>query len=90
MDRYVVVPELTDDLDTIKALSDHLDNYPNISKIEPLAFYKMGEYKWEGTRTNLLPCIQRVSTVYEKCAEIFATNGKNVIINTYVQLFQKG
>src|SRR5690554_5027135 len=25
--RYVVVPELTDDLDTIKALSNHLDKY---------------------------------------------------------------
>ena len=82
--RYVVVPELTDDLDTIKALSNHLDKYPNISKIEPLAFHKMGEYKWKelGLTYSLEDTKEPSGELMEKVQEIFATNGKNVIINT--------
>ncbi|MDF2589381.1 MAG: pflA, partial [Anaerocolumna sp.] len=45
--RYVLVPNLTDNLDSIKELSIHLSNYPNVKKIELLGFHKMGEYKWK-------------------------------------------
>lgn len=45
--RYVLVPGLTDNLDSIRKLSDHLKNYPNVSKIELLGFHKMGEFKWK-------------------------------------------
>ncbi|HKL98469.1 MAG TPA: pyruvate formate-lyase-activating protein, partial [Mobilitalea sp.] len=44
--RYVLVPQLTDNLDSIRKLSQHLEEYPNVAKIELLAFHKMGEYKW--------------------------------------------
>ena len=32
--RFVYVPQLTDDMDSIKGLSEYLDDYPNVEKIE--------------------------------------------------------
>ncbi len=82
--RYVVVPDLTDNLDNIKALSNHLDNYPNISRIEPLAFHKMGEYKWEemGEEYKLADTKEPEKELMEQVRDILATNGKKVVINT--------
>ena len=81
--RYVVVPDLTDDLESIKALSDYLDNYPNVKRIEPLEFHKMGEYKWEelGIPYSLGDTSEPEKELMRKVKEIFSTNGKNVIIN---------
>lgn len=45
--RYVLVPGLSDQDESIEALSKHLGQYDNIEKIELLPFHKMGEYKWE-------------------------------------------
>lgn len=45
--RYVLVPGLTDQMDSIEALSKHLSQYSNIERIELLPFHKMGEFKWE-------------------------------------------
>lgn len=45
--RYVLVPELSDNLEAIEALGQHINNYTNIEKIEILPFHKMGEYKWK-------------------------------------------
>lgn len=45
--RYVLVPGLTDNLDSIRSLSEHLCNYSNVKKIEIQSFHKMGEYKWQ-------------------------------------------
>ncbi len=45
--RYVLVPGLSDNLDYIQMLADHLKAYPNVLKIELLAFHQMGEYKWK-------------------------------------------
>jgi pyruvate formate lyase activating enzyme len=44
--RYVLVPGLTDQLDSIEALSKHLSQYSHIERIELLPFHKMGEFKW--------------------------------------------
>lgn len=45
--RYVVVPGLTDDEQSIKKLSEFLGGLSNIEKIELLPFHKIGEYKWK-------------------------------------------
>ncbi len=45
--RYVLVPGLTDNLDSISELGEYLSQYNNIERIEVLPFHKMGEYKWE-------------------------------------------
>lgn len=45
--RYVLVPGLTDNRDSIGRLAKHLSGYKNVEKLELLAFHKMGEYKWQ-------------------------------------------
>ena len=45
--RYVLVPNLTDNYESIEALSKHLSQRKNIARIEVLPFHKIGEYKWQ-------------------------------------------
>lgn len=81
--RYIVVPQLTDNLDSIKQLSEHLDSYPNVKKIELLPFHKMGEYKWEelGLDYKLYDTEAPSSELFQQVIEIFETNGKVVSTN---------
>lgn len=81
--RYVVVPELTDNLDNIKKLSNYLDDYPNVEKIELLAFHKMGEYKWEelGLDYKLTDTKEPSKELMRKVMDILSTNGKVVTSN---------
>jgi len=81
--RYVVVPNLTDNLDAVKKLSDHLDGYPNVEKIELLAFHKMGEYKWKelGLEYKLTDTKEPSKELMKQIAEILSANGKTVTSN---------
>lgn len=45
--RYVLVPGLSDNMDSIHALGKMLQEFDNLEKLEILPFHKMGEYKWE-------------------------------------------
>lgn len=45
--RYVLVPNLTDDLEDIEGLAKFLSTLSNVERIDILPFHKMGEYKWE-------------------------------------------
>lgn len=45
--RYVLVPNLTDDIESINKLAEFLSELKNVKKVEVLPFHKMGEYKWE-------------------------------------------
>jgi len=45
--RFVLVPGYTDNFDDIQKLSDYLQPFTNVQKIEVLPFHKMGEYKWK-------------------------------------------
>ncbi|NLO10511.1 MAG: pyruvate formate lyase-activating protein [Clostridiales bacterium] len=81
--RYVVVPQLTDNIDSIRKLSDYLDGYPNVEKIELLAFHKMGEYKWKelGLDYKLTDTKEPSKELMEEVIEILSTNGKVVTSN---------
>ncbi len=81
--RYVLVPQLTDNLDSVKKLSEHLDQYPNVEKIELLAFHKMGEYKWKelGLEYKLADTKEPDKEMLKKVKAIFETNGKTVTAN---------
>lgn len=81
--RYVVVPQLTDNLDSIKKLSEYLDGFPNVEKIELLAFHKMGEYKWQelGLDYKLRDTKEPSKELMEQVIEILSTNGKVVTSN---------
>ncbi len=78
--RYVLVPGLTDNLESITGLSAHLDHYPNVKKIEILAFHKMGEYKWKelGLKYQLSDTKEPDKELIKKVKAIFESNGKIV------------
>jgi pyruvate formate lyase activating enzyme len=81
--RYVLVPQLTDNLDSVRKLSAHLDNYPNVSKIELLGFHKMGEFKWKelGLDYQLSDTKEPSKELLFEVKKIFESNGKNVSAN---------
>lgn len=81
--RYVLVPQLTDNLDSVKKLSEHLDQYPNVEKIELLGFHKMGEYKWKelGLEYKLSDTKEPSKELLREVKAIFETNGKIVAAN---------
>ncbi|MDD3288676.1 MAG: pyruvate formate-lyase-activating protein [Alphaproteobacteria bacterium] len=45
--RYVLVPNLTDDLALIDKLADFVSKLKSAERVEVLPFHKMGEQKWE-------------------------------------------
>lgn len=81
--RYVLVPGLTDNLDSVKKLSEHLSQYPNVTKIELLGFHKMGEFKWKelGLEYKLSDTKEPEKELIQKVKEIFESNGNNVSAN---------
>lgn len=81
--RYVLVPNLTDNLDSVRKLSDYLDGYPNVEKIELLAFHKMGEYKWKelGLNYKLSDTKTPSKELMRQVTDILSTNGKVVTSN---------
>jgi len=78
--RYVVVPDLTDDIEDIEKLADYLAPFKNIEKVEILPFHKMGEYKWEtlGYEYKLKDTLPPDSAFVGKVKSIFKQKGLNV------------
>ncbi len=81
--RYVLVPGLTDNKDSIKELSSHLRNYPNVSKIELLGFHKMGEYKWKelGLEYKLSQTKEPSKELMTEVKNILELSGKVISVN---------
>ncbi len=82
--RYVLVPGLTDNTDSIRELSEHLGGFPNVSKIELLGFHKMGEYKWKelGMDYKLADTKEPSRELLEEVKIIFERSGISVSVNT--------
>jgi pyruvate formate lyase activating enzyme len=82
--RYVLVPNLTDNLDSIKELSSHLANYPNVSKIELLGFHKMGEFKWKelGYDYKLADTKEPSKELLQEVKKILESSGIEVAMNS--------
>lgn len=81
--RYVLVPGLSDNLESIKKLSELLSNYMNVSRIELLAFHKMGEYKWKelGLEYTLSDTNEPTKDLLQEVKSIFESSGKLVSSN---------
>ncbi len=81
--RYVLVPQLTDNLESVRLLSNHLGKYPNVSKIELLGFHKMGEYKWKelGLEYKLSETKEPDKELLQEVKAIFEASGKIVSAN---------
>ena len=45
--RFVLVPNLTDNLSDIVKMADYLSAFKFIERVDVLPFHKMGEYKWQ-------------------------------------------
>ena len=45
--RFVLVPNLTDDLDNVRGLAQFIASLGNVELVEVIPFHKMGEYKWQ-------------------------------------------
>lgn len=82
--RYVLVPQLTDNLDSIRKLSEHLGAYTNVTKMELLPFHKMGEYKWKelGLDYTLSDTKEPEKELLMTVKAIFEQSGKVVSINS--------
>lgn len=45
--RYVLVPGLSDNDESLHALGQFLEDFKHLEKVQLLPFHKMGEFKWE-------------------------------------------
>jgi pyruvate formate lyase activating enzyme len=45
--RHVLVPNITDDDESLKKLKDFIDSLPSVQKVEVLPYHTMGEVKYE-------------------------------------------
>lgn len=81
--RYVLVPGLTDNMDSIRQLAKYLFDYPNVEKIELLPFHKMGEYKWKelNLEYKLYDTPEPDAVMIERVKRIFEESGKAVLLN---------
>jgi len=81
--RYVLVPGLTDDKDCIRRLAQHLGRYPNVERLELLAYHKMGEYKWErlGLDYKLSATVEPSKELMLEIKAIFEENNIKVSAN---------
>ncbi|MBR3839688.1 MAG: pyruvate formate lyase-activating protein [Erysipelotrichales bacterium] len=67
--RYVVVPNISDDINDVIELRKHLDKYSNIQNIEVLPYHKMGiaKYKALGIPYPLeeteIPCNESIQSI---------------------------
>lgn len=50
--RYVLVPGLSDQEDSLKALGEHFKDYNNIERLEILPYHTLGEHKYEVMNKN--------------------------------------
>ena len=80
--RYVFVPGLTDQLDSIANLSKYLTRINGLERIEVLPFHKMGEYKWEGLKLPYTLTDTPIPKESEllKVLEVFSTEHSSVFI----------
>lgn len=78
--RFVLVPDLTDNLEDIEKMSLFLKDFSNLQKVEVLPFHKMGEYKWKelGYEYTLTQTNEPEPESVERVREIFRKNVKNV------------
>lgn len=78
--RHVLVPGYTLEPDRLEALASFLAAYPNLQRVELLAFHKMGEFKWKelGERYQLYDTPAPTPAQVEEAKAIFARQGLTV------------
>lgn len=77
--RYVLVPNITDNIDDVKNLAQFLSELSNIERLDVLPFHKMGEFKWAelGYDYKLKQTQPPNKELIEKIKSIFKSSGLN-------------
>ena len=82
--RHVIVPGLTLDDGMLSSLGKYLKKFSCIEKIEPLAFHKMGEFKWQKELYRLSSTEPPSEEDMEKVGKLFIAN--QFLYNQHAQL----
>ncbi len=79
--RFVLVPNLTDNISDIEDLAKFLSELNNVERLDVLPFHKMGEFKWEelGYDYKLKETQTPDKTLVEKVKDIFKNYKLNVM-----------
>jgi len=73
--RFVLVPNLSDDLEDIEKMAKYLKTKSNVEVVEILPFHKMGEFKWNNlcldyklkdTKSPSVELVKKVKNIFEK------------------------
>lgn len=75
--RYVLVPGLTDDKESLERTAKYLSGFSVIKKIELLPFHKMGEFKWRqlGLEYKFKDTLEPTKDSINEAKSIFARYG---------------
>ena len=75
--RFVLVPNLTDDLDDIKQIADFAASLGNVERVEVLPFHQMGRFKWKelGIKYHLEQTKPPTAEATERAVAVFKAAG---------------
>jgi len=78
--RFVLVPNLSDNLESIEGLAQFVSSLGNVENVEVLPFHKMGEYKWQqlGYDYQLKDTPSPTPQQVQQVMEIFQRQGLHV------------
>ncbi len=79
--RYVLVPGLTDQAESIDGLSRYLSGFGNIERIEILPYHKLGNFKWQelGIDNPLEGTDEPTADELKEAVELFEKHNANVV-----------
>jgi pyruvate formate lyase activating enzyme len=77
--RFVLVPDLTDDLDDIRKIAEFAAGLGNVERVEVLPFHQMGRYKWAqlGISYRLEKTDPPTAEATERAVAVFRAAGLN-------------
>jgi pyruvate formate lyase activating enzyme len=75
--RFVLVPNLTDDLDDIKKIAEFAAGLGNVERVEVLPFHQLGRFKWKelGIKYHLEKTQPPTTEAAEEACEVFRAAG---------------
>lgn len=78
--RFVLVPDLTDDVENVERVADIIERWPNVSRVEVLAFHQMGKDKWAnlGMKYELADTEPPTPELLDRVREQFRSRGFKV------------
>jgi pyruvate formate lyase activating enzyme len=75
--RFVLVPNLTDDLEEVGKIAEFAAGLGNVERVEVLPFHQMGRYKWHelGLRYHLEDTEPPSPDAVERACDVFRAAG---------------